>query len=58
MLKCMIQHLRIWDGMFCDGLFMDYMIMNDAIHRFLPKNGQKMNWRSSVHAVVAEAASK
>lgn len=33
-------------------------VVDDIIHRFLPKNGQKMNWRSSVHAVVADMASK
>ena len=37
------------------GYMLLFMIF---VNRFLPKNGQKMNWRASTHAVIAEAASK
>jgi len=28
------------------------------MRRFLPKTGVKMDWRQSIHALVAEAAAK
>ena len=36
----------------------DMRFFINFVYRFLPKNGQKMNWRASTHAVIAEAASK
>ena len=58
----MINTIQTLETDFQKKLDQFYVQMHDStfknMRRFLPKNGQKMNWRSSVHAVVAEAASK